>query len=191
MGLFGWDRLALNRWWWWVWLWEREVCLVALIQGLLLFKVCLVGFDLLLIDGDDGFDCENVNFARYINCEDVKFYSGFSLVLGFGKNMKNKFLCFGLLLLLMLDDIDVLLLIWLGFDLLVLEICLGWNSMYLGEFVLREMLEKKIFEHYVLRFCDLGLCSCNTLPSKCKVVTDPYSFIESLIPLLERISRYI
>ena len=28
-------------------------------------------------------------------------------------------------LLLMLDDLDVLLLIWLGFDLLVLEICLG------------------------------------------------------------------
>ena len=65
------------------------------------------------------------DFARYIDCEDVKFDFGFALVLGFGKNMKNKFLCFGLFLLLMLDDIDVLLLIWLGFDLLVLEICLG------------------------------------------------------------------
>ena len=85
----------------------------------------MVGFDLLLIDGDGGFDCENVNFVGYIDYENVKFNSGFALVLGFRKNMKNKFLCFGLLLLLMLDDIDVLLLIWLGFDLLVLEICLG------------------------------------------------------------------
>ena len=48
-------------------------------------------------------------------------------------------------LLLTLDDLDVLLLIWMGFDLLVLEIYLGWNSMYLVEFVLWEMLEKKIF----------------------------------------------
>ena len=31
--------------------------------------------------------------------------------------------CF--VLFLMLDDLDVLLLIWLGFDLVVLEICLG------------------------------------------------------------------
>ena len=52
-------------------------------------------------------------------------------------------------LLLILDDLDVLLLIWLGFYLLVLEICLGWNSIYLVEFVIWEMLEKKIFEYYV------------------------------------------
>ena len=57
--------------------------------------VCLVRFDLLLIDGDGGFDCENMNFVGYIDCENVKFDSGFALVLGFGKNMKNKFLCFG------------------------------------------------------------------------------------------------
>ena len=74
---------------------RREVCLVALIQGLLLFWVCFIGFDLLLIDGHGGFDCENVNFVGYIDCENVKFNSGFALVLGFGKNMKNKFLCFG------------------------------------------------------------------------------------------------
>ena len=50
---------------------------------------------LALIDGHGGFDCENVNFVGYIDCENVKFNSGFALVLGFGKNMKNKFLCFG------------------------------------------------------------------------------------------------
>ena len=55
--------------------------------------VCLVGINSLLIDGGGGFDCENVNFAGYIDCENVKFDSGFALVLGFGKNMKNKFLC--------------------------------------------------------------------------------------------------
>ena len=54
----------------------------------------MVGFDLLLIDGDGGFDCETVNFAGYIDCENVKFDSRFALVPGFGKNMKNKFLCF-------------------------------------------------------------------------------------------------
>ena len=67
----------------------------------------------------------------------------------------------------MLDDLDVLLLIWLGFDLLVLEICLGWNSMYLIEFVVWEMLEKKIFKYYDLHSCDLGLCSCNMGLSSC------------------------
>ena len=29
------------------------------------------------------------------------------------------------------------------------------------------MLEKKIFEYYVLRSCDLGLCSCNLGLSSC------------------------
>ena len=94
-----------------------------------------------------------------------------SLILGLllfwdlGRTWKTSFYVLGSLLLLMLDDIDVLLLIWLGFDLLVLEICLGWNSMYLVEFVLWEMLEKKIFEYYVLHSCDLGLCSCNLVLS--------------------------
>ena len=96
-----------------------------------------------------------------------------SLILGLllfwdlGRTWKTSFYVLGSLLLLMLDDIDVLLLIWLGFDLLVLEICLGWNSMYLVEFVLWEMLEKKIFEYYVLGSCDLGLCSCNLVLSSC------------------------
>ena len=45
-------------------------------------------FDLLLIDGGGGFDCENIKFARYpcscfgSDCENVKFDSGFALVLG-------------------------------------------------------------------------------------------------------------
>ena len=49
--------------------------------------VCLVGFDLLLIDGGGGFDCENMKFVRYscsrsgFDCEKVKFDSGFALVL--------------------------------------------------------------------------------------------------------------
>ena len=96
-----------------------------------------------------------------------------SLILGLllfwdlGRTWRTSFYVLGSLLLLMLDDIDVLLLIWLGFHLLVLEICLGWNSMYLVEFVLWEMLEKKIFEYYVLRSCDLGLCSCNLVLSSC------------------------
>ena len=71
-------------------------------------------------------------------------------------------------LLLILDDLDVLLLIWLDFDLLVLEICLKWNFMYLVEFVLWEMLENKIFEYDVLRsslvfnfFLFAFLCSCD------------------------------
>ena len=88
---------------------KRWVCLVGinslLIDGgggfdcenvkfacLLLFWVCFVGFDLLLINGGGGFDCENVNFAGYIDCKNVKFDSRFALVLGFRKNMKNKFL---------------------------------------------------------------------------------------------------
>ena len=96
-----------------------------------------------------------------------------SLILGLllfwdlGRTWRTNFYVLGSLLLLMLDDIDVLLLIWLGFDLLVLEICLGWNSMYLIEFVLWEMLEKKIFEYYVLHSCDLGSCSCNLVLSSC------------------------
>ena len=60
---------------------------------LLLFWVCLVGIYLLLIDGGGGFDCEIMNFAGYIDCKNMKFDSRFALVLGFGKNMKNKFLC--------------------------------------------------------------------------------------------------
>ena len=50
--------------------------------------VCLARFDLLLIDGGGGFDCENIKFARYpcscfgSDCENVKFDSGFALVLG-------------------------------------------------------------------------------------------------------------
>ena len=40
---------------------------------------------------------------------------------GFLRICGLEFMDFGL----MLDDLDVLLLIWLGFDLLVLEICLG------------------------------------------------------------------
>ena len=49
--------------------------------------VCLVEFDLLLIDGGGGFDCENMKFAGYscsysrFDCENVKFDSGFALVL--------------------------------------------------------------------------------------------------------------
>ena len=49
--------------------------------------VCLVGFDLLLIGGGGGFDCENMKFARYscscsvFDCEKVKFDYGFALVL--------------------------------------------------------------------------------------------------------------
>ena len=49
--------------------------------------VCLVEFDLLLIDGGGGFDCENVKFAWYscsysrFDCENVKFDFGFALVL--------------------------------------------------------------------------------------------------------------
>ena len=54
-----------------------------------------LGSTCFLIYGGGGFDCENVTFVGYIDCENVKFDSGFALVLGFGKNMKNKFLCFG------------------------------------------------------------------------------------------------
>ena len=49
--------------------------------------VCLIGFDLLLIDDGGGFDCENMKFAGYscscsgFDCEKVKFDSGFALVL--------------------------------------------------------------------------------------------------------------
>ena len=49
--------------------------------------VCVVGFDLLLIDGGGGFDYENAKFAGYscscfgFDCETVKFDSGFALVL--------------------------------------------------------------------------------------------------------------
>ena len=49
--------------------------------------VCLVGFDLLLINGGGRFDCENMKFARYccscsgFDYEKVKFDSGFALVL--------------------------------------------------------------------------------------------------------------
>ena len=49
--------------------------------------VCLVGFDLLLIDGGGRFDCENMKFAGYccscsgFDYEKVKFDSGFALVL--------------------------------------------------------------------------------------------------------------
>ena len=45
------------------------------------------GFDLLLIDGGGGFDCENMKFVGYccscsgFDCEKVKFDSGFALVL--------------------------------------------------------------------------------------------------------------
>ena len=53
----------------------------------------MVGFYLLLIDGGGSFDCEIMNFAGYIDCKNMEFDSGFALVLGFGKNMKNKFLC--------------------------------------------------------------------------------------------------
>ena len=99
-----------------------------------------------------------------------------SLILGLllfwdlGRTWRTSFYVLGLLLLLMLDDIDVLLLIWLGFDLLVgfwftdllgLVVDVGWN------FMLWVMLEKKIFEYYVLRFCDLGLCFCNLGLSSC------------------------
>ena len=51
---------------------------------------------------------------------------GFSL--GFVKDLWSGIYGFWFddwVLFLMLDDLDVLLLIWLGFDLLVLEICLG------------------------------------------------------------------
>ena len=47
----------------------------------------MVGFDLLLIDGGGGFDYENAKFAGYscscsgFDCENVKFDSGFALVL--------------------------------------------------------------------------------------------------------------
>ena len=47
----------------------------------------MVGFDLLLINGGGGFDCENMKFAGYscscsgFDCEKVKFDSGFALVI--------------------------------------------------------------------------------------------------------------
>ena len=49
--------------------------------------VCLVGFDLLLIDGGGGFDCKIMKLAGYscsrfgFDCEKVKFDSGLALVL--------------------------------------------------------------------------------------------------------------
>ena len=45
----------------------------------------MVGFDLLLIDGGGGFDCENMKFAGYscscsvFDCEKVKFDFGLLL----------------------------------------------------------------------------------------------------------------
>ena len=76
------------------------------------------------------------------------------ILAGIYGSIEVRFCWFGqwyVVLLLILDDLDVLLLIWLDFDLLVLEICLEWNFMYLVEFVLWEMLENKIFEYDVLR----------------------------------------
>ena len=96
-------------------------------------------------------------------------FMDFGLMIGFSLRFVDDLWsnwCY-VVLLLMLDDLDVLLLIWLGFGLLVLEICLGWNSVYLVEFVLWEVLEKKIFEYYVLRSCELGLFSCNLDLSSC------------------------
>ena len=71
-------------------------------------------------------------------------FMDFGLMIGFSLGfVDDKWFdwCY-VVLLLMLDDLDVSLLIWLGFDLLVLEIYLGWNSMYLVEFVLWEIFEK-------------------------------------------------
>ena len=62
--------------------------------------VCLVGFDLLLIGGGGGFDCENMKFVGYscscseFDCEKVKFDSGFALALTYTVGFFDLFLVF-------------------------------------------------------------------------------------------------